>query len=367
MKATGIIVEYNPFHYGHLYHIEKSRELTGCDVLIAVMSGNFVQRGEPALIDKWQRTKTALENGVDLVIELPFAYCNQSAQQFAEGAIKILDLSQVSNIVFGSESNNIFELQEIADMSINVNNLRESMRSGIGFPKAYGLMAGEYFPNDILGIAYLKALKGTNIQPHTIQRTVHYNDPTLDKRIVSAKAIRNGIFNDKDISLFTPMKIDKNNVHTLESYYPYIRSLLLTLDQQYLSELFLFNEGIENHLIKQARLADDFTSFIDNCVTKRYSKARIQRTLISLICQIKKTDIANLPEINALRVLGFNTIGQTYLKELKKKDVKIATRFNQIPEPYRIMEYKTTNVYYYFSQHQREAVMSEITTPVIIK
>ena len=224
MKVTGIIVEYNPFHYGHLYHIEKSRELSVCDVLIAVMSGNFVQRGEPALIDKWQRTKAALENGVDLVIELPFAYCNQSAKQFAEGAIKILDLAQVSNVVFGSESNNISELQEIADMSINVNNLKESMRSGIGFPKAYGLMAGEYYPNDILGIAYLKALKGTSIQPFTIQRTVHYNDPNLDNKIASAKAIRSGVFNDKDISSFTPMKIDKNDVHTLEPYYPYINA-----------------------------------------------------------------------------------------------------------------------------------------------
>ena len=120
-------------------------------------------------------------------------------------------------------------------------------------------------------------------------------------------------------------------------------------------------------MIKQARLADNFLTFIDHCVTKRYSKARIQRTLISLICQIKKADMKDLPEINSLRVLGFNTIGQAYLKELKKKDVKIATRFNQIPEPYRIMEYKTTNIYYYFSQHQKEAVMSEITTPVIIK
>jgi len=311
MKATGIIVEYNPFHNGHLYHIEKTRELTGCDVLIAVMSGNFVQRGEPALIDKWQRAKIALENGVDLVIELPFAYCNQSAKQFAEGAIKILDLAQVFDIVFGSESNNIYELQEIADMSINVNNLKESMRSGIGFPKAYGLMAGEYYPNDILGIAYLKALKNTNIIPHTIQRTVHYNDPSLNNRIVSANAIRNAVLDNKDISLFTPMKINKKEIHTLAPYYPYIRSLLLTLDKQYLSELFLFNEGIENHMIKQARIADDFTTFIDNCITKRYSKARIQRTIISLICQIKKQDIEKLPELNSLRILGFNALGQS--------------------------------------------------------
>ncbi|MDD2592225.1 MAG: nucleotidyltransferase family protein, partial [Erysipelotrichaceae bacterium] len=97
MKISGIVVEYNPLHYGHIYHIQKTREITNCDILIAVMSGNFVQRGEPALIDKWQRTKAALDNGVDIVIELPFIYCNQSAKQFAQAAITLLNIAKVDS------------------------------------------------------------------------------------------------------------------------------------------------------------------------------------------------------------------------------------------------------------------------------
>ena len=367
MIATGIVVEYNPLHNGHIYHIQRSREITNCDVLVAVMSGNFVQRGEPALIDKWDRTNAALDHGVDLVLELPFIYCNQSAKQFAQAAIKILDLAQVKHIVFGSESNNMDELQEIAEMSINPDNLKEALRSGMGFPKAYGLMAGEYYPNDILGIAYLKALKDTNIIAHTIQRTVHYHDTNLTNKIASAKAIREGISLGNDISPFTPMIIDPDQTHHLSLYYPYIKTLLLTLDKTYLKSLFLFNEGIENHLIKQASLTNDYEQFINNAVTRRYSRARIQRTLIALICHIKKQDVLDLPALDTIRVLGFNDQGQKYLKLLKKQEVNIATRFNQIPKPYRKMEHKATIVYHSLTHHNEEAIQKEVTGPIIKK
>lgn len=367
MKISGIVVEYNPLHYGHIYHIQKTREITNCDILIAVMSGNFVQRGEPALIDKWQRTKAALDNGVDIVIELPFIYCNQSAKQFAQAAITLLNIAKVDSIVFGSESNNLDELSKIASMSINVDNLKEVLRSGIGFPKAYGLMAGEYYPNDILAIAYLKALINTSIQPYSIQRTTHYHDTKLDQKIVSAKAIRTAILNDKDIKEYTPMDIDTNDIHYLAQYYPYIRSLLLTLSKDYLKTIFLFNEGIENHLIKQADLTDDFETFINNTVTRRYSRARIQRTLIALLTQITKHEVNQLPALDTLRILGFNQLGQKYLRSLKDNEIKIATRFNQIPKPYRKIEYKTTLVYNMFNNYNKDKIKKEISSLIIKK
>jgi len=195
MKIAGIVTEYNPFHQGHIHHITLTRRITGCDVLIAVMSGNFVQRGEPAVIDKWQRTEAALTHGVDLVIELPFAYAVQSAKQFAEASIGILALAGVTDIVFGSETNNLEELKEFAAMPINVNAFKEKMKSGAGYPAAYGLSTASYFPNDILGIAYLKAMEGTDIIPHTIQRTNSYHDTAMDSEFASASALRHAHFN----------------------------------------------------------------------------------------------------------------------------------------------------------------------------
>ena len=366
MKACGIVVEYNPFHNGHLHHIQKAREITNCDVLIAVMSGTFVQRGEPAIIDKWTRTKTALENGVDIVIELPFVFSNQSAQQFANGSIRLLMLAGVNDIVFGSESNNMEELQEIANLSINTNHLREKLDEGLSYPKAYGLMAGSYYPNDILGISYLKALKGSNITPHTIQRTNHYHDQSLDQEYVSASALRTALKKHNEIEVLTPMykELTSNPLHFIEDYYPTIRMLLLTISKSYLKELFLFSEGIENHLYKNALMYDKYEVFINHCITKRYTRSRIQRCLMSLLLQLTKEEVANLPKLDTLRILGFNATGQKYLKELKKQEISLATKFNQIPAQYRDIEYRASLVY--SIPYQQDLQKREIQEPIII-
>ena len=366
MKVCGIIVEYNPFHNGHLYHIRKAREITNCDVLIAVMSGNFVQRGEPAIVDKWMRTKAALENGVDIVIELPFIFSNQSAQQFASGSIQLLKRAGVNDIVFGSESNNMDELQEIASLSINTNHLKEKLDEGLSYPKAYGLMAGSYFPNDILAISYLKALKGSNITPHAIQRTNHYHDHSLEQDIVSASALRTALKEKKEIQSLTPMhqELISSALHFIEDYYPTIRMLLTTQNKTYLKELFLFSEGIENHLYKNALIYDKYEDFINNCITKRYTRSRIQRCLMSLLLQLTKEEVSALPKLETLRILGFNSIGQKYLKELRKLETPIATKFNQIPTQYREIEYRASLVYsipYQLELHKRE-----IQGPIIL-
>ena len=368
MKVTGIVTEYNPFHYGHQYHIQEARKLTNCDVLIAVMSGNFVQRGEPAILDKWQRTKIALEHGVDLVLELPFIYCNQSAQQFADGAIHILNLAKIDSLVFGSESNNLEELKEIASMSINVNNLKEYLSEGHSYPKSLGLMAGSYPANDILGIAYLKALQNYSIQPYSIQRTNQYHDSKLTEGFASATAIRHAIQNNQDVSNYTPMQFS-SELHDISDYYPYLRTLLLTMDKDYLKQLFLFEEGIENHLIKLATQYYDYSSFINHATTRRYTKSRIQRTLISLLVQLSKEEKKNLPPLTQFRVLGFNSIGQNYLKQLRELEVPIATTFGQLPIPYRQLEYKATVAYCYpySSDYQSYLLKRELEGPVIIK
>ena len=165
MKTCGIIAEYNPFHNGHRHHIEETKRITGCDLLIAVMSGNFVQRGEPALIDKRQRAAEAVRNGIDVVIELPYIYATQSASRFAEGGVRLLKLAGVDYLSFGSECGNLENLQDIADTPVNPDHLHVSMDTGMSFPKAYSLLTSQMQPNDILAVSYLKALKNTAIQP----------------------------------------------------------------------------------------------------------------------------------------------------------------------------------------------------------
>lgn len=369
MKVCGIVVEYNPFHNGHQYHIEQARKLSGCDVLIAIMSAHFVQRGEPSIIDKWQRAEAAILNGVDLVLELPFAYSTQSAQQFAHYATNYLKLAQIDTIVFGSESNNLEELKEIASMSINVNHLKESLKTGIGFAKAYGLFSKDFQPNDILAIAYLKAIQDTTIKAISIQRTNHYHDLDTAQTLSSASAIRNAIRKQQSIDHTTCMSesLSKYPVY-LSDYYPYLRMLLLTLPLSYLQDIFLISEGIENHLINQAQHYESWEDFIQHATNKRYTRARIQRICIHILTQTSKAEMASLPSIDTLRPLAFNEVGQAYLKHLKKTEVKVASRFAQLPKKLRDMEYRATILYTMNMDHSHALALlkQEIQGPRII-
>jgi predicted nucleotidyltransferase len=371
MKITGIVTEYNPFHNGHQYHIEQTRQLTQPDVLIAVMSGHFVQRGEPAICDKWQRTEIALKHGVDLVIELPIAYATQSAEIFAQKSVEILALAQASDIVFGSESNDLQTIKEIAELSINIDGLKESMRTGNSYPKALGLLSGEYDPNDILGIGYCRAAKHFNVTPHTIQRSNSYHSIDTDNPIASATAIRKALKDKKNIRHMTPMGflMEQSIYPDWQLYYPLLKHILLTLPKSYLQEVFLVSEGIESHMIKQAVKFDDASSFIDACVNRRYSKARIQRTMVQLLLHNTKKNVKELPNIDTLRVLGFNQQGLKALQMYKEKEIKVASRFNQIPLPYRVMEHKATQVYAsVFDTKEKDRIISrESQGPVIIQ
>ncbi|MBQ1522811.1 MAG: nucleotidyltransferase family protein [Erysipelotrichaceae bacterium] len=372
MKVTGIIVEYNPFHNGHIYHIQQARSITDCDVLVAVCSGNFVQRGQPAVIDKWERAKAAVANGVDLVIELPFPFALQSATYFGANAVRLLAMAKADSIVFGSETNNLEELKEISEMSFNIDNFRENMKAGYSYPASYGFMADSYGPNDILAISYLRALQNyPDITPYSIKRTNEYDNPELTGTISSAMAIRNALAQGKDISSYTVMADTLNTYPevTMEKLYPYIRTLLLTTPLSQLREIFLMDEGIENHLVKQANSCRDYASFINNATTKRYTTSRIQRTLCHLLVQNTRSFINNLPEYDHLRPLAYNRTGQAYLKHLQEQGVKIVNHFSQIIKPYRELEYKAAVVYSMLmdSEQQEKVIRGEVCGPYDIK
>ncbi len=347
MNVTGLVVEYNPLHNGHLYHLKKAKELTNPDVVVAVMSGNFVQRGEFAIVDKWTRTQAALDAGIDLVLELPFPFVCQSATQFGQGAIDILHLAKCNNVVFGSETANMEELSEIASMNFNINNFKENMKKGYSYPKVYGYMSDCYGPNDILAISYLRALsKYPEMKAHAILRTSDYLDDDIDVELPSALAIRTALKESKDISKATPMKdLDKYPHPSWDEAYGYIRNILLTTPTEQLHEIFLMDEGIENHLVKQAYNCYSYKEFISAAVTRRYTKSRIQRTLCHLLVNNTKTAMRNLPEYDTIRVLGFSDKGKEYLKYLKENEVKIANHYTANIKEYRDIEYKAAVAY----------------------
>jgi predicted nucleotidyltransferase len=368
MKVTGIIVEYNPFHNGHMHHIKKAREVTGCDILVAVMSGNFTQRGDVAICDKFMRTRAALENGVDMVVELPYIFATQAAENFAYGSIETLKLCNVDSLVFGSESNNLENLIDIAKYSINVNHLKVSMSKGESFAKSYSLLQGSFPPNDILGIAYLKAIQGSNITPYTILRTNSYHDQELGKEISSATSIRKALKENLDYSNSTIMKI--NNPVFNKMLYPYLRNILITCDRKYLQEIFLVSEGIEKHLYNVAQVSYSYADFINKATTRRYTKSRIQRTCVQILNHITKKEVEELPDLNFIRVLGFNNNGRKLLKKLKKnEEIRVCSRYSTIPLKYREISYKTTFTYssMFNEKLQKEILENEIGGPIIIE
>lgn len=360
-KICGIVAEYNPFHNGHQYQIQQTKKLLDYDVLIVIMSGNFVQRGEPAILPKWQRAEAAIQNGADLVVELPYFYATQSASQFAHGAISILKHLQITHLSFGSECGNLENLQEIADTAVNPDHLHVAMDTGMSYPQSYRLLTTDMYPNDILAVSYLKELKNTSIAPILIPRTNAYNDTHLEA-ICSANAIRLALQNKEDVSLATPMAETLNTfpIITLANYYSYLRTFLLTSAKERLQEMFLVNEGIENHLVRCAQNNDTYEGFLNEATNWRYTSSRIRRTCLQLLVQLTKEEAKKLPPYESARILAFNDTGRNYLHDLRKQEIPFASRFAKVPYPWRALEYRTTLLYTsVFDEPIRNAILQE--------
>lgn len=342
-KIAGIVVEYNPFHNGHIHHINETRRITNCDVLIAIMSPNFVQRGEPAFINKWERTRTALEHGVDLVIELPTYYAVQSADHFATAAITLLKLADIDTLVYGAESLNIETKQFNQTM----------MDEGKSYPAANNSDS----PNNILAEAYEKQVEGKEIKTIRIQRTNQYHDTDINQPISSASAIRKAHKEQINLSHTTPMTFDKIQTHTLEDYLPFIQYELTSKTNQELSSINLMSEGIENLLIKNRHI-----NIIESSINKRYTRSRIQRTLMNVYLHLQKDEAASLTQF---RVLGMNTTGRKHLSTLDT-DLYTSQFKNYINKD---MELKASELYAlpYSEEYQKATHQNEIQNVIIIK
>lgn len=374
MKVVGLITEYNPFHNGHKYHLEKSKEMTGASHSITVMSGNFLQRGEPSLLDKWERAKIAVKEGVDLVVELPTIYSCNSAEFFAFGGISLLNsMNIVDSICFGSEHGELESIDLISDLLIKEPKefkviLKKHLDVGLTFPLARQRAIDEYLgkgimdnkllslPNNILGIEYLKAIKLLNsaIKPFTIERIkADYNSTDINGEICSATAIRTLLeknCNDLDImSRVVPShsyKVVRDAIQTgkapafSKNLWQIILYKLRTISTDKLMDIHDINEGLENRLKKGAAISTNYEELMEYLKTKRYTRTRLQRALIKTIIGITKEDVESLSKTKGpqyIRVLGFSDRGADLLKKMKKTSA--------IPIITNLKRYKPQDIY----------------------
>ncbi len=324
INTIGIIAEYNPFHNGHIYHINKIKEMYPGSIIILVLNGYFLQRGEISILSKEDKTRIALEYGVNIVIELPFLYGTQSADIFARESIKLLNKLKVNKIVFGSECNNINELSNIANIQekSSFNDLVKSyIKQGINYPTALAKAINTNFlykPNDLLGISYIKAIKENNynIEPITIKRTNDYHDKESNDNVISASNIRGKIAINENINKYLPKKvIDKLIRINKDNYFKLLKYKIITSDN--LSIYLDVDEGIEYRLKKYINEANNLDEYINKVKTKRYTYNRLNRMLIHIFIGIKKSD--NTLYNDYLKILGFDKIGKKYLSDMKIK------------------------------------------------
>lgn len=345
MEIIGLIAEYNPFHNGHLYHINKIKELYPDSLLILVLNGYFLERGETSIISKENKTKLALKNGIDIVVELPVLYGSQSADTFSEISIKILNELNVTKIVFGSECNDINKLTSIAQKQLkNDLNVKEFLKQGLNYPTSLNkaLNSDVNTPNDILGITYIKTIlkNNYNIEPISIQRTNDYHDIKSNELIISASNIREKVKNKINIEKYVPETKYINNINE-ELLFTILKYKITTED--HLSKYLTVDEGIENKLIKEINNCQNIEEVIKKIKSKRYTYNRLRRMLIHILIGIKKED-ALIP-LKYIRLLGFNKLGQTYINKIKKQtNLPILTKIAET-DRCRNIEIKASLIY----------------------
>ena len=380
MKACGLIVEYNPFHNGHLYHVKEAKEKSAADCMIAVMSGTFLQRGEPAIIDKFHRAKAALKTGVDLVIELPYPYAVQSSHLFARGAVQSLFEIGVSQICFGSESGDMTPFLSHYDTLKKHDgpyqaHVRALLQKGLSYPQAnalalkhIGLTDGRLDlskPNNILGFSYVQTILDEQlpIEPMTIQRIKsEFHDQSISGDITSATSIRQALF-AHDLSKETQKTMPPETIHQLreyaqtactwhnwEKYFPLIHYLITIQSSEELSLYQGVDEGLEHRLKQTAKDAVSFKQWMTLLKTKRYTWTRLQRMFVHILTQTKKADIEmveTLTRVPYVRILGMTKTGRAYLNAYKKNlSVPLITQLTRDIHPVLAMEEKASDAYY---------------------
>lgn len=399
MKATGLVTEYNPFHNGHKYHIDQSRKKTDADTIISVMSGNFLQRGEPAFADKWTRTKMALLGGADLVIELPYVYATAQASDFAKGAITILDALKCNTFCFGSEDGDIlpflntYELLKTESMQYN-QFVKEAISTGISYPKALNLayknltdeLTGPFAdlskPNNILGYHYYEAAKQINSSmiPQTIQRIQagYHDDVDHQLSIASATGIRKAFFekgNIAEVEQFLPKTTlsvlepfnERYGFGSWEQFWPLLRFTILRYTPEELRRFSEVSEGIEFLIHRSAKTESTFIGFMEKVKSKRFTWTRIQRMLTHIYTNFTWEELRSFQSPTYIRLLGMNAAGKRYLNSIKKDlSLPIVSRVASSDDPMLQIDIRATDLYFSGLPNGAGRIGSDYRTPPIV-
>lgn len=386
MKIAGIICEYNPFHNGHKYHIEQTREKFGATHIVAVMSGNFTQRGDVAIIDKYKRAKTALENGVDMVIELPVAFALSSAEQFAQGAVHLLNsLGCVDILSFGSECGDIKLLEETAGAVFYAQESDEFMnfmKRGATYPVALQKTIEHFYtdevietlatPNNTLAVEYIKALNqlGSSIAPVTVKRygAAHDSEKTDVNTILSASELRKRIIANEDNSLLMP-ESDFSNTADLLRLENAILSKLRMMTKAEIEKTPNVMLGLENRIYKAVRAATSLPELLVLIKSKRFTMARIRRIILSAFLGITKSDLKNMPAY--VRILGMNENGKQILSVADCKlpvntSLMSLLKSGEIAKKQASLEERCDNIYALSLQKRLSCGLDFTAKPIIL-
>ena len=383
MKIAVIISEYNPFHNGHKYQIDMLKKKY--DSVIAIMSGNFVQRGDIAVCDKWTRAKAALINGIDLVIELPVIYALNSAERFARGAVKIAhELGVAESLCFGSECGNIEEIESAAEILNNEpeevsERIAKYIKEGMSYPSARALAYEEIInpellsgSNNILGIEYVRALKKIDsaIRPETIKRIgAGYNEIGYDGIFNSASGIRKLIKNSEDYRKYMPKTaweiFNKASKFSAEGLTDILKYSIISRGKEYIAGINDVAEGLENKIYDAARLGGTFEETADLIKSKRYTMSRVRRILFSVILGIDKDIAGREPEY--IRVLGMNRTGMKILKKMKERaGLPVVVKTADFSSPILDLDIFATDIAYMTLKNHGIMGRDYLTSPVII-
>ena len=356
MEILGIVAEYNPFHNGHLYQIQKIKEKYPDSILVAVVSSTFTQRGTVSILNKWTKTKIALDNHIDIVIELPFVYATQSSDIFAKGAVALLNKLKVTRIIFGTERDNLNELSLSADIQLNNKEYHKLVKlylsKGLNYPtatnKALEDLTGQVVttPNDLLALSYIKEIKSNNyqIKYENIKRTSSYHGTEINNNITSASNIRKLYQENKDIDNLIPYSKEQLYKVDMNKFLPLLKYQIF-LNQDNLNKYQTVDEGIEGRIIKYITKSSTYEELINNIKTKRYTYNKISRMLLHILISFTKEEAQNI-NIDYIRLLGFSPNGKNYLNKIKKElDVPLITGYKKNISKVLDIELRTTKIY----------------------
>lgn len=352
MERIGIICEYNPFHNGHIYHINKIKELYPDSEIILVMSSSFTERGEISILNKWEKTEIALNHNIDLVLELPYPFSTESADTFAYGSIRILSYFHITKLIFGSEEEDINNLINLVDTQLNNPNydniVKEYLDLGYNYPTSmskalYDLTEYKIInPNDLLGLSYIKQIKLQNldIEPISIKRNNDYHS--------SGEEIRNNLFNSNLYNLVpedTYNYLNKLNKDYKDNYFKLLKYKIIS-DIDNLDKYMDVVEGIENRIKKYIIKSNSLDELIEFIKTKRYTYNKLNRMFNHILTGYTKEMSNNFKSINYIRVLGFNKKGSNLIKKIREEDlIPIITNYSDIEDKMLNFELRISFIY----------------------